>query len=78
VVDVSDMHVDDTLHISDLKAIEGVEFLDDPDQPVVSCGRAVVEVEPVASEAEVAPGAVPVVGEEEEESEEDAADDEKK
>jgi large subunit ribosomal protein L25 len=76
-VDVTEMHVDDTLHISDLKPINGVEFLDDPDQPVVSCGRAVEEV--VEPEPEVEAGAVPVVGEETAEaSDEDGDDDDEK
>jgi large subunit ribosomal protein L25 len=44
-IDVTDLKVGETLHIGELKAIEGVEFLDDKSQSVVSC------VEPVAEEA---------------------------
>ena len=62
VVDVTEMHVDDTLHVRDLKPIEGVEFLDDPDQSIVSCVRAGVEeaAAPVAeAEGAVAGEAAP-------------------
>ncbi|MEZ5275587.1 MAG: 50S ribosomal protein L25 [Opitutaceae bacterium] len=59
VVDVTDMHVDDTIHISDLKPIDGVEFLDDPTQPVVSCGKAVAEEVAVPVAAVAVEGAEP-------------------
>ena len=36
-MDVTDLHVNQTLHVSELTALEGVEFLDDPDQPVITC-----------------------------------------
>jgi len=43
-VDVTELKVGDTIHIGELKAIPGVEFLDNKNQPVVSC------VEPVEEE----------------------------
>lgn len=36
-VDVSDLHVGHTVHIRDLPAIPGVEYLGDRDNPVISC-----------------------------------------
>ncbi len=50
-IDVTELKVGETLHIGELKAIEGVEFLDDKNQSVVSC------VEPVAEEAAATPAA---------------------
>jgi len=50
-VDVTNLKVGETIHIGELKAIPGVEYLDDKNQPVVSC------VEPVAEEVAVAPTA---------------------
>lgn len=61
-VDVTELHVGQTIHIHELKPIAGVEFLGDKNQPVVSCVEPVAEVvvetvAPVAAE-----GAVPVEG----------------
>jgi large subunit ribosomal protein L25 len=50
-VDVTELKVGETIHIGELKAIAGVDFLDDKNQPVVSC------VEPVAEEVAAAPAA---------------------
>lgn len=50
-IDVTDLKVGETLHIGELKAIEGVEYLDDKSQSVVSC------VEPVAEEVAATPAA---------------------
>lgn len=44
-VDVTNLKVGETIKVGELKALPGVEFLDDKSQPVVSC------VEPVAEEA---------------------------
>jgi large subunit ribosomal protein L25 len=57
-IDVTELKVGETLHVGELKAIEGVDYLDDKSQPVVSC------VEPVAEEAAAAPAAAaaPVAG----------------
>jgi large subunit ribosomal protein L25 len=35
-LDIADLDIGDTLKISDLPVLEGVEFLDDPDSPVVT------------------------------------------
>lgn len=50
-IDVTDLKVGETLHIGELKAIAGVDFLDDKNQSVVSC------VEPVAEEVAATPAA---------------------
>ena len=59
-VNVAELKVGETIHVSELKPIPGVEFLDDKNQTVVLC------VEPPAEEvaAVVAPveGAAPVAG----------------
>ena len=57
-VDVTELKVGETIHVGELKAIPGVDFLDDKNQPVVSC------VEPVAEEVAVTPvaAAAPVAG----------------
>jgi len=49
-VDVTKLAVGDAIHISDLAEIEGVEFLGEPQQVVVSCQPPTVAVE--ADEAE--------------------------
>jgi large subunit ribosomal protein L25 len=56
-VDVSDLHVGDVIHLSNLPALEGVEYLGDPDQPIVAItAQAQEEEEP---EEEVDPSEVP-------------------
>jgi large subunit ribosomal protein L25 len=50
-VDVTELKVGDTIHIGELKPIPGVEFLDNKNQPVVSC------VEPVEEEVAATPAA---------------------
>jgi len=52
-VDISELELNETIHVGDLKELAGVEFLDDDNQAVVSC------VEPPAEEvvAETAPTA---------------------
>lgn len=55
-VDVTELKVGETIHVGELKAIPGVEYLDDKSQPVVSC------VEPVAEEVVAAPAATPAAG----------------
>jgi len=65
-VDVAEMHVGDTLHVSDLKMPAGVEIAGDPEQAVVSCHIPMViteeveaaPAEAVAGEAAVVPAAV--------------------
>lgn len=53
-VDVTELKVGETIHISELKQIPGVQFLDDPDQPVVSCVEPVAEVVSAVSAAPAA------------------------
>jgi large subunit ribosomal protein L25 len=55
-VDVTELKVGETIHIGELKAIAGVEYLDDKSQPVVSC------VEPVAEIVQEVVAAAPVEG----------------
>ncbi|MEN8662408.1 MAG: 50S ribosomal protein L25 [Lentimonas sp.] len=57
-VDVSGLNVGDALHISDLAAIEGVEFLGEPIQVLVSIQAPTVQAEPEAAEAAEATEAV--------------------
>jgi len=66
-VDVTELHVNQSIHVSELKKIAGVEILDKPGLPVVSCGEppaeevvATVAAAPV--EGALAEGAVPAEG----------------
>lgn len=53
-IDVSELHTGDSIHIKDIKEIAGVEFMDDPELPVVSCvGPAVLEESVVVDEEQV-------------------------
>jgi large subunit ribosomal protein L25 len=74
--DVTAMVIGDSVHVSDLKAPEGVEILDDPETSVavLAAPRAVIEETPApeAAEGEAVAGAEPEVigrGKEEEEGE---------
>ncbi len=58
-VDVGGLHVNDTLHVSDLKPPAGVEVAEDAERAVVSCHIPRVIEEPVA---EAAPEAAAVEG----------------
>ncbi|HEY4302216.1 MAG TPA: 50S ribosomal protein L25 [Candidatus Didemnitutus sp.] len=59
-VDVTPLAVGEAIHVSDLKPIPGVEFLDDKNQAVVLCGEPPEEeAAPVVAAAE---GAVPAEG----------------
>lgn len=61
-VDIEDMTIGDTLKVSDLPFIEGVEYLDDPDRPLVTVLLPRVEEEPEVEEleeGEVPEGEVP-------------------
>jgi large subunit ribosomal protein L25 len=52
-VDVSELEVGDSLHVRDIKVLEGVEILNDPDVSIVSVvAPAVVEEEAPAEEEE--------------------------
>ena len=71
-VDVSTMEIGGTLRLSDVSAVEGVEFLDDPDETVIATITAPTrEIEPEVEEEEGAEG---VEGEAEGEAPEGAAD----
>ncbi|MFT3782793.1 MAG: 50S ribosomal protein L25 [Nibricoccus sp.] len=62
-VDVTNLKVGETIHVGELKALPGVEYRDDKNQPVVSCVEPVAEVAaavaatPAAGEAAAAPAA---------------------
>lgn len=78
-VDVIELAVGDAIHISDLPAIEGVEYLGEPAQVIVSCQPPTVaaaaeeEVEEVVEADEVPATKVKDEGEESSESEEPEA-----
>lgn len=69
-VDISDLEIGTTLKVADLPAIDGVEYLDDPETDLVTVAipRVVVEEEPVAEGEEdaaaAAEGAEPEAGDE--------------
>lgn len=70
-VDISDMALNQILHLSDLKLPNGVEIIalsHNDDKPVVSIHTPRVEEEPVeeSNEAPVAPGEVPAISQKEE------------
>ena len=75
VVDVSNLELNKTIHLSDLKMPEGVEVLGDKNVPVVSVAVPRAEEEPAtAATAEgVAAGDVEMIKEKKEEGEEGAA-----
>jgi len=58
-VDITELKVGETIHVSELKALPGVEFLDDKNQAVVICVEPPAEevVETPAADAAAAPGA---------------------
>jgi large subunit ribosomal protein L25 len=70
-LDISDLDIGDNLRVEDLPAIEGVEYLDEPEAVIVSVTvpRALVEEEAEAEEAE---GEELLEGEEEGEEAEEA------
>ncbi|MCD6351293.1 MAG: 50S ribosomal protein L25, partial [Armatimonadetes bacterium] len=51
-LDITEMVIGDTLHISDVPTPEGVEIVNDPEEAVISClaPRIVEEEEPEAAE----------------------------
>jgi large subunit ribosomal protein L25 len=61
-IDITNMVIGDSLHVSDIKAPEGVEILDDPETSVavLAAPRAVIEE---AAAPEAAEGATDAVGE---------------
>ncbi len=69
-VDVSNLHVHDVLHVSDIPPIEGVEILESPDSVIATVG--IVREEPVAAPVveEGAPAEPEVIGKGKKEDEE--------
>ncbi len=66
-VDISEMHIGDTLRLADVAQQEGVTFLDDPEETVlatVTLPTKVEEPEPEVSEEELEEGAELAEGEE--------------
>ena len=61
-VDVTELKVGETIKISGLKPIEGVEFLDLKGQPIVSCVEPVAEIVQEVAAAAPVEGAAPAAG----------------
>ena len=61
-VDVTELHVGQTIHISELKLVAGVVFLGDKSQPVVSCVQPVEEIVEAVVETAVPVEGVPLEG----------------
>jgi len=55
-VDVTELHAGHSIHVSDLKPIPGITFIDRAEEVVVACVVPKVEEEPVAAEAVPAEG----------------------
>ncbi|PXA04717.1 50S ribosomal protein L25 [Coraliomargarita sinensis] len=58
-VDVSKLEVGEAIHIDELPELEGVEYLNEPAQVIVSCQPPTVEAEPEEGAEEVAADEVP-------------------
>ncbi|MDJ0923930.1 MAG: 50S ribosomal protein L25 [Acidimicrobiia bacterium] len=74
VVEIDDMATGDTLKVSDLPPIEGVEYLDDEDRPLVTVLLPRVEEEPVEELVEYDEEGEPIEPPAEEGEEAEAAD----
>lgn len=61
-VDVTELHVGQTVHLGEVKPVPGVVFLGDKHQPVVSCVQPVEEIVEAVVEAAVPVEGVPVEG----------------
>jgi len=63
-VDVTALKIGDSIHVSEMKKLAGVEFLDNPKQPVVACvaPAAEEEVAPAAAAATAEGAAAPAEG----------------
>ncbi len=72
VLDVSELAIGETLRVADLPVIEGVEYVDDQDDPIVTVGLPAAEVE--VEEEEVAEEEEAVEEEEEAAEPEEATD----
>lgn len=58
-VDITELQVGEAIHISDLPALDEVEYLGEPAQVIVSCQHPTIEVEPEVEEDAVAADEVP-------------------
>jgi large subunit ribosomal protein L25 len=57
-VDVTNLHINHSLHLRELPALPGVKYIGNPNQPIFAVVEPVVEVEPTpAAEATLAEGA---------------------
>ena len=68
-VDASELHIGDSVHVRDIKEIEGVEFVADPEQLIIACVapavlEEVVSEEEKIGEEELAEGEEPAEGKE--------------
>jgi large subunit ribosomal protein L25 len=61
-VDISNLKVNQSLHVRDIPLGEGVKVLSAADQVVALVKFAKIEAAPVVAEAEAAPGAAPAAG----------------
>ena len=61
-VDVSDLKVNETIKVANLKPIAGVEYRSNPGQPVVSCLEVAEEAVAAPTPGAPAAGAVPAAG----------------
>jgi large subunit ribosomal protein L25 len=61
-VDVTELHVGQTIHLSEVKPVPNVTFLGNKNLPVVSCVQPVEEIVEVVPEAAVPAEGVPVEG----------------
>ena len=57
-VDVTNLHINDALHLRELPALPGVKYIGNPDQPIFAVVEPVVEVEPTPAVAAVEGAAV--------------------
>jgi large subunit ribosomal protein L25 len=61
-VDVSDLKINETIKVGNLKPVPGVEYRDNPGQPVVSCLEVAEEAVTAPTAAAPAAGAAPAPG----------------
>jgi len=73
-VDISEMHIGDTLRLSDVATQEGVIFLDDPEETVLATVTVPTKVEEPEEVVELDEDGQPIEGEPDEEGAEGAAE----
>ena len=61
-VDVSELKIDHSVHLSELPKLPGVKYLGDPNRPIVACVQPVVEAEPTPAAGATAEAAAPAEG----------------